>query len=1389
MASILRSNKFVRYFAGFARNIIFNSSREYEGNLVQQNQCFCNSLSSSYATSAAVSNQNLERSLKRLDQDVRRSGRISRRDIEDILEEIRVQRSATSSQSLLVIRCCGNLVPEELPEVRTTLVQEIWKTLNNLNIPMDISHYNALLRVYLENEYQFSPTEFLADLEAKGIEPNRVTFQRLISRYCQTGDIEGATRILEFMREKQLPVNENVFNALIMGHSQADDMESASGILSVMKQAGLEPSADTYTTLLCGYARKGDIEEINKNLNICDKNEIYLLDKDMLEIIYSLATNGYPDSVDTLIERVRKSAGYNQDAVNVILRLINKGQDEVALKLLRTMPRATKTDGQLADTGNFLIRQMVKAKRPVENILKTCKLLTDENLNAKATLIAVEAALTTGDLNIALTLLKELQKTSFAIRQHYFWPLMCAEVPNKTENVLNVIEIMQKDFDIMPSGETIREFAIPNLQETNLNNVITLLKSVGVSLGNASVSCTYTALLNNDIKTAAEICSSVNAYYAPTLLRKTLVQALLKTQDYDSYIKIVRQIYDNIPRGENFASARREQQIQGEEVEETQDTSANQAEILGDIIYDVLIAFRNEKVQALEQILKGLVNQGLSISNQQAERIEDKLGSELTTEISTLLGILAAGDLEPIPIEKSFRQRDSVSTMSIPQLEKLIENVEAKGDNAKGLKRQLITAALKSNDVQKTEEIMAKLESENYVISAGVYAQLIDFYCNNNKLEEALNMLNKIRSKEPDFKLDMIKLIKVAQLFVNADKYDEALKFLTDNKAENFRIEERTFNYNTTCWRLLNAIADKGKADELNKVFDNLVENKYIHPTNILLGPLVKVYLVNNDLEAAVKVFEQICLKYRSTPWKNELACRLIQAEDAQKLQRLTDLSTDVHGEVNSLYDLVFSFIDCGRIRQARKILETPGLRSRHQRINLACERYHQEGQTKSLEGLMEATKDLNHIDRADIYYNLLLNYIDEKLPEKALGLWTKMQEEDIAPNDTFLLKLADFLKANNCEIPFVVPAIAEVKPPKQETSKPKAEVTQQRSQARSQPVSTASLEVQELRKALKTGDVDKIIASKQKITANDKLSVNDRSRMIEEFTKSERFNEATKLVAEMLGQKIFPIPRVFRFYLNRIAANGEVETLNKLSSLIPADLKKVISFDNRYCHANIVAGKTEQYLQQLEQTIDNAKSETEITEAADKFPRGGSAGILEAQPELVDRFEVIAEKYIKHNIIGPMNVLWMYHFISGNESAADSIWNKHLQNSPRIMFQRVIHVGRERNDDQLISKLVSQLKTAKVSEGAIGNVYSCLIDIYCQKEKFDDGLQALNAAVKDVCLDNINRTALIRLKDGLEKAGQKFPFTIPEKISKSQESSSSSSSSSSDDDVHAKKN
>lgn len=157
-------------------------------------------------------------------------------------------------------------------------------------------------------------------------------------------------------------------------------MESAKGILSVMKQAGIEPTADTYTTLLCSHARQGDLESILSILEECEKKEIFLLDKDLLDVVYALAINGHGDKVDAVLAKLRLGTGFNQDSVNVILRLINKGHEEVGLKILRIMPRATRADGQLVDAGSFFIKQLVRANRPVEKILSMCKTLQDEGL-------------------------------------------------------------------------------------------------------------------------------------------------------------------------------------------------------------------------------------------------------------------------------------------------------------------------------------------------------------------------------------------------------------------------------------------------------------------------------------------------------------------------------------------------------------------------------------------------------------------------------------------------------------------------------------------------------------------------------------------------------------------------------------------------------------------------------------------------------------------------------------------------------------------------------------------------------------------------------------------------------------------------------------------------
>lgn len=104
-------------------------------------------------------------------------------------------------------------------------------------------------------------------------------------RYCQEGDVEGATKVLEKMRELNLPVSEPVLNALVMGHAFHGDTDGAKAVLDTMAGAGLQPTNRTYTLLACGFARKGDIEGVEGVIKTAVDKDAYMTDKVCFDVI------------------------------------------------------------------------------------------------------------------------------------------------------------------------------------------------------------------------------------------------------------------------------------------------------------------------------------------------------------------------------------------------------------------------------------------------------------------------------------------------------------------------------------------------------------------------------------------------------------------------------------------------------------------------------------------------------------------------------------------------------------------------------------------------------------------------------------------------------------------------------------------------------------------------------------------------------------------------------------------------------------------------------------------------------------------------------------------------------------------------------------------------
>lgn len=65
------------------------------------------------------------------------------------------------------------MMPEEQPAERTKLVETLWSTLKDLNIKLEINHYNVLLKLHLDNENTIEPNEILEEINERGLVLNR----------------------------------------------------------------------------------------------------------------------------------------------------------------------------------------------------------------------------------------------------------------------------------------------------------------------------------------------------------------------------------------------------------------------------------------------------------------------------------------------------------------------------------------------------------------------------------------------------------------------------------------------------------------------------------------------------------------------------------------------------------------------------------------------------------------------------------------------------------------------------------------------------------------------------------------------------------------------------------------------------------------------------------------------------------------------------------------------------------------------------------------------------------------------------------------------------------------------------------------------------------------
>ncbi|NWH36666.1 LPPRC protein, partial [Chloropsis hardwickii] len=926
--------------------------------------------------------------LNKVDNSVRKTGRIPKTLLLKIFQEISKTGCPGSNHTLLLLQSCGAVLPEVLSPERTELAHMIWDKMKELGAVYDTSHYNALLKVYLQNEHKFSPTEFLARMEEAGVQPNRVTYQRLIAAYCNEGDIEGASKILGFMKSKDLPITEAVFSSLVKGHARSGDMKSAENILSVMRVAGVEPGPDTYLSLLNVYAEKGDIDSIKKTLEQVEKTEGYLMDRILMQVIFSLAKAGYPQHIEDIRGRIRFERELIPDVMNLCLTLVTHGFEDISFSILKSLSHLSRED---VDQGSFFLQHCVNRDLPVDKLKQFCDELKEAKMHSAPLPFVLRCALETNKSALAIVVMKMMKEEGLPLRPHYCWPLLVAyQKENNLKGIFEVLKMMHK-LGVDLDAETYTDYVFKNFADTKtaraqLKENGCLFESVGLYLAE---------LRTEALQGRLDKVLSIREYFSCCLIQFQILFVLACFFWLQCTIILSHQITELLYKDERYCL-----------------TPPGPTEAVGYFLYHLIDSMSDSEVQAKEERLRQYFHQLKKMN--------------IVIPTSHYSGICRLLDSSQVPeLIKDARllcHKKSLSTDNIPEsaksdvsaLEEKLEKRKAENQPITDVLKQLIHALCEEENMQKALEVKAKYEPDMVV---GGYAALINLCCRHDNVEEAMNLKEKVFSKNSPVALDGGKYVALIEVLEKHGRLEDAINILTEMKEKDVPISGRTV---ASFLRILNAAAMRGEVETVNRLHDTIA-NLGLVQTAALHAPLITVHLENDDMPAALEALISCYKKYGKILQLHNIYCKLVEKGDADLLQKVSDFISREYGDMMALYDLFFAFLQTGKYKEAKKVIETPGLRAHSGRLEWFAKKCILNKQMETLEHLVELTRNLFECDRDEMYYHLLKLCESNKDWGKAEAIWTKIQEENIVPREKTLILLADIFEKNGQVVPFEV--------------------------------------------------------------------------------------------------------------------------------------------------------------------------------------------------------------------------------------------------------------------------------------------------------------------------------------------------------------------------------
>ncbi|KAJ3610654.1 hypothetical protein NHX12_022746, partial [Muraenolepis orangiensis] len=565
--------------------------------------------------------------------------------------------------------------------------------------------------------------------------------------------------------------------------------------------------------------------------------------------------------------------------------------------------------------------------------------------------------------------------------------------------VLEVVRGMQQ-LQVPLTAETFSSYIIPAF--TSMEEAREVFKEEGLAAESEYfLSAVVRSLASSDLpKFHAMLSDPSFPALESGLFRGSLTSSFRKFTDIENMVKIT----DLLSRDPRFTRG----------TSQPSDTAAF-------LLYHLVDSMTEEDICAQEGLLREffskLGDQNISISLNIYRGIRNILDSFQVPELIKTVRTL----VDP----KEWLSSSAVTHISSPstdsgekleQLELRLADQKAQDKPVGITVKQIIQVLCAQEDLERALDVKHQYEEE---MTAGSYAVLINLCCRRDNVEEALSLKREMSRRDSSVALDASKYMALLKALCKSGRVEEALDILKEMKEKEVVVTDASGGL---MFHALNSLAATGDADGVRRLQDTAFTLGLVKPTANLCSPLVSAYLHSNDLSGALQGAMECQKQYGQLPRIHDILVGLVDTGDTELLQKAMDFVSQERGEMAMLYDLYFAFMQTNRFREARKIIETPGLRAKPGRLQWFAEKCIAGNQMEPLEQMVEMTAKLFECDRDEMYSYVLRNCKATNDWKKAEAVWTKMQEENVVPRERTLHLLAEILTANGQEVPFQVP-------------------------------------------------------------------------------------------------------------------------------------------------------------------------------------------------------------------------------------------------------------------------------------------------------------------------------------------------------------------------------